>query len=164
MRLYVDCWDTSLVRVFRRRVSARDAMEVARQLALAAIAWDVPSAAWVPEPVVLAAAVAALGEDDPPALPPLSGCSPPCPCHLGASTPLSCAIHADTDAARAAEQRQEHRPWTNHRRLESPGGKDVVALANVICTRDANLLEDRIQHLVTGAQQLSLPLWRGRAP
>ena len=42
MRLYVDCWDTLLVRVFLRRVSVRNAMEVARQLALAAIAWDVP--------------------------------------------------------------------------------------------------------------------------
>ena len=41
---------------------------------------------------------------------------------------------------------------------------DVVALANVIFSCDATLLEDRIQHLVTGAQRLSLPLWRGRAP
>ena len=64
MRSYVDCWDTIIVRIFLRRVSVRDAMEVARQLALAAIAWDVPSAAWVPEPAALAAAVVTLGDDD----------------------------------------------------------------------------------------------------
>ena len=35
-------WDVLTVRVFRQHVSVRDAMEMARQLALASIAWDVP--------------------------------------------------------------------------------------------------------------------------
>ena len=39
---------------------------------------------------------------------------------------------------------------------------DVVALANVIISADATLMEDRIQYYVTGAQQLPLPCWRGR--
>ena len=100
----------------------------------------------MPEPAALAAAVATPGDDAPPALPPFPECSPPWPCHLGASSPLSCAVRADLDAARSAEQEQEHRPWVNHRLLEAPGGVDVVALAIIIISCDATLLEDRAQH------------------
>ena len=161
-RLFVDNWDTLHVRVFLRRVSVRNAMEVARLLALAAISWGVPSAAWVPVPAAVAAAADALGGDaflpPPPTLP----CAPPCPCHMGSPSPLSCAVLADLAAARAAELGQEHRPWLNHPLLVAPGGVDVVALANVIISADAALMEDRIQYYVTGAQRLSLPGWRGR--
>ena len=98
------CWDTLFVRVFRQHVSVRHALEMARQLALASLAWDLPSACLVPAPVALAAAAEVLGEDYPSAPAPPDG----------------------------AEQKKEHRPWTNPRHLQSPGGVDVIALANVI--------------------------------
>ena len=81
---------------------------------------------------------------------------------MGPPSPLFCAVLADLAAAQAAECGQEHRPWLNHPLLEAPGGVDVVALANVIMSADATLMEDRIQYYVTGAQRLSLPSWRGR--
>ena len=110
----------------------------------------------------LAAAAAALDGDAPSPPPPALECSPPCPCHPGTPSPLCCAVRADLAAARTAEHGQEHRPWLNHQLLEAPGGVDVVALANVIISADATLMEDRIQYYVTGAQRLSLPWWRGR--
>ena len=149
-------WDPLLVRVFRQHVSVRHAMEMARQLALASLVWDVPSACWVPAPVALAAAAEVLGEDYPsaPALP--AGCSSSCPCHAAAPRPLDRAVRADLQAALIAEQNQEHRPWTNPRHLQSPGGVDVIALANVISAHDAGMLEDRVHHLVTRAQRYRL--------
>ena len=150
-------WDILTVRVFRQHVSVRHAMEMARQLAFASISWDVPSACWVPAPVALAAAAEKLGEDYPPAPPPPAGCSPSCPCHPAAPRPLDDAVRADLQAAPTAEQKLEHRPWTNPRHLQSPGGVDVISLANVICAHDASMLEDRVRHLVTRAQRHRLP-------
>ena len=143
--------------MFRQHVSVRDAMEMARQLALASIAWDVPSACWVPAPVALAAAAEVLGEDYPPAPPPPAGCSPSCPCRPAAPRPLDAAVRTDLQAALVAEQKQEHRPWTNPRHLPSPCGVDVIALANVISAYDAGMLEGRVRHLVTRAQRCRLP-------
>ena len=151
------CWDTLLVRVFRQHVSVRHAMEMARQLALASLAWDVPSACLVPAPVALAAAGEVLGEDYPSAPAPPDGCSSSCPCNPAVPRPLDQAVRADLQAALSEEQKQEHRPWTNPRHLQSPGGVDVFALANVIYAHDASMLEDRVRHLVTRGQRHWLP-------
>ena len=40
-------------------------MELARQLALAAVDWDVPTASWIPLVAAHAAAAEVLGEDNP---------------------------------------------------------------------------------------------------
>ena len=70
-------WDDLTVRVFRQCVSVRDAMEMARQLALAAVEWDVPTACWIPTAVALAAAADILGQDFPLLPLPADGCSLP---------------------------------------------------------------------------------------
>ena len=57
---------------------------------------------------------------------------------------LSClarAVKRDVVAARRLEQAQEHPVWLNPHLLRCPGGVDLVALANVVRTRDLALLK-----------------------
>ena len=71
---------------------------------------------------------------------------------------LARAVQDDLQAARAAEQRQDHRRWMNPRHQLSLSGVDVLAIANVIIAYDAALLERHIGHLVGTARPTDRPL------
>ena len=139
-------------------VSVWDALEVAHRLAMAATEWDVASAAWIPLVSAQAAVAAVLSKGDP-----LAGegsnffCAAPSADPFPLSS-LARAVQRDIRAARRLEREQEHHVCVNPQFLQSPGGVDLVALANVVCMRDPALLR---RHATVVALQASLGGERG---